>query len=835
MFGSPITLSVVVFVFALLVTGSLVAGLAAVIRQQDRQIFEGAVSQSLDAIRERLAVTSTLVRGTAGLFHASDKVSGDEFRQYVASLDLRRQYPGILGIGFTRKLDPDEVRGFEQDVRDTGRPGFRVWPHGPRAEYHSIVYLEPLDQRNAAAVGYDMATDPVRRAAMTAAHERGQLVASGKVRLKQEIDPARQAGFLMYLAVYTRPVGKRPGDLLGYVYAPLRVDDLLAGTRGRAPKLVSYELFDGPRPDPQSLLRGNPQHQDSARLRADHTMEVAGRTWLIRFSSTPALDARSLQWLVPWLALAALVASALLARLSWLQGRARQVAESAVALQHEAAQALHRERTWLEATLGSIGDAVIAVDAGERITWMNPVAERLTGRPKHEALGHPIDAVVHVTAIDDDGSQAARLGQPGRGQAMLHSQQGTSRPVDHISAAIRDHQGHASGSVIVFRDASERHRVENELRESGRRKDEFLAMLAHELRNPLAPIRNAATWLGMHSNGNAQVDAASAIIARQVQHMVELVDDLLDVSRVTRGLVRIESETFDLHASARAAIEQVDGLIGSAGHTLDLQLEDGPLWVHGDRARLTQVIANLLNNAAKYTPAHGCISMRMDRVQGCIRIEVQDNGVGISRELLPHVFELFTQGERWLDRSQGGLGIGLALVSSIVKLHDGTLHAKSDGPGTGSTFTVMLPAASAPAQQACPPAPVAAVKAREPLRVAIVDDNADALRTTAMLLDAQGYQVDTFADAELTLQSIGEAPAEVYILDIGLPGISGHELARRLRAHPLTAESRLLALSGYGQAADVAASSAAGIDEHLVKPVSPERLLEALQKVERRA
>ncbi len=836
------------FVFALLVIGSLVVSLSAVIREQDRLTFEIEVSRSLDAMRERIATTTSLVRGAAGLFKASEQVSADEFRRYVGSLDLRHRYSGVLGIGFTRRLDADAVPALEASMRAAGRPDFRVWPEAPREEYHSILYLEPLGRRNAAALGYDMFTEPVRRAAMIAARDGGELVASGKVTLVQEIDPYKQAGFLLYLPIYADAESDRPGSdqpapeldgsngyrpLHGFVYSPLRVDDLLAGTRGSGTKLIDYALFDGDRPEPEALLRTTARQARPTppRYVAEHEIDVAGRTWLARFSSTSALEALSLRWLVPWLALAAVVASALLARLSWSQGKARLAAEAAAEAQRQSARTVHREREWLTATLGSIGDAVIAIDAEKRVTWLNRIADRLTGWPRNEALGLLMDEVVRASPLGGEPMQATLpLGEPGRGEAMLRARDGAERPVDHNSAPIRDPSGAVSGAVIVLRDASERHRVETELRANDRRKDEFLAMLAHELRNPLAPISAAATLLDVPSIEAGQGREVSAILARQVRHMTELVDDLLEVSRVTRGLVTLDAEVFDLRESIHDAIEQVRASLGSYRHVLDMRIDPAPLWVRGDRTRLTQVVANLVSNAAKYTPAGGHITVLAGPVEDGIRISVHDTGVGIGPELLPHVFELFTQGERLLDRSQGGLGIGLALVHTIVGLHGGTVRADSPGPGKGSVFTVELPPAD-PMQEPPETRRVPAGDAPGPLRIVIVDDNADALRTIALLLELQGHRVRTFGDAELALLAADEDPADVYILDIGLPGMSGLELARRLRLHPRAAGAMLLALSGYGQSADVEASRVAGIEEHLVKPVDPERLLTALRRI----
>jgi PAS domain S-box-containing protein len=371
------------------------------------------------------------------------------------------------------------------------------------------------------------------------------------------------------------------------------------------------------------------------------------------------------------------------------------------------------------------------------------------------------------------------------------------------------------------------------LRLADRRKDEFLAMLAHELRNPLAPIRTAADIIAMPRTTLDGARQAGAVIARQVGHMTELVDDLLDVSRVTRGQVALERRVFDLRDAVRGAVEQVRPLAEARSLSLAVRVGATPLWVDGDRTRLTQVVGNLLNNAAKYTPPGGSIAVdvRVSGAQACVA--VRDDGLGIEPDLLPHVFELFTQGARTLDRAQGGLGIGLALVHGLVALHGGSVHASSDGAGLGSRFVVELPLVDAGES-----APHDEAQARrdaapgDPLRVVVVDDNRDAASTLALLLQGVGHRVDTFDSAEALLDA---APADVdaYVLDIGLPVMNGLELARVLRAS-CAKPTLLVAVSGYGRDGDLDASREAGFDVHLVKPVEAARLLAALADAEAR-
>lgn len=383
----------------------------------------------------------------------------------------------------------------------------------------------------------------------------------------------------------------------------------------------------------------------------------------------------------------------------------------------------------------------------------------------------------------------------------------------------------------IMIDQTSRVEAEHELTEASRRKDEFLAMLAHELRNPLAPISTAAQLLQMSVQGNPQATRAGEIIVRQVRHMTELVDDLLDVSRVTRGLVQLDTEVIDLKTVLAAAVEQARPLIELRAHILQTRVAASSAWVVGDRTRLIQVLSNLLNNAAKYTQHHGQISVAVDVAGDSAVITVSDNGSGIDPGLLPHIFDLFSQAERTPDRSQGGLGLGLALVKSIVTLHGGTVTAGSPGRGKGTTVEVSLPlsvqapAALATAEIAMPSA------TQRPLRVVIVDDNEDAADLLAALMGACGHQAAVYFDAETALSSQFDDPIDVFILDIGLPRIDGHELARRLRADARHGGAILIALTGYGQAHDEVLSKAAGFDFHLVKPVDFTRLTGILQSI----
>lgn len=397
---------------------------------------------------------------------------------------------------------------------------------------------------------------------------------------------------------------------------------------------------------------------------------------------------------------------------------------------------------------------------------------------------------------------------------------------------VRAYPALNSGIAFFFRDISKRKLAQEMLQDADRRKDEFLAMLAHELRNPLAPIGAAAELLQMVTLDEDRVRNTSQIISRQVNHITSLVDDLLDVSRLTRGLVELDNASLDIRHIVADAVEQVTPLIQSRRHCFTLHLPPDTTMVMGDKKRLVQVLANILNNAAKYSQQGGNIVLRVEVHAAHVVIEVEDNGIGMQPELAERVFDLFTQAERTPDRSSGGLGLGLALVKSLVELHHGRVTCKSAGLGKGSKFTVCLPRlVQKPNQTEQQNTDSATQQIAHSLRIMVVDDNVDAASMLAMLLEALGHQVIVEHASRKALERAKVEAPQVCLLDIGLPEIDGNELAQRLRAEPETAHSLLIAITGYGQEQDRKQTLAAGFDHHLVKPVDTKKLAALLAEV----
>ncbi len=554
---------------------------------KDTLRFQTRAEVARNNISSHLDMYVAMLRATAGLFAASEHIAYDEFKSYITRLELYEFYPGIQGIGLSLRIPPDKLDQFIQRQRREGQNSFNVWPMYQREEYHVITYLEPLGERNKAAIGYDMFTEPTRRAAMARARDTGMPAASGRVTLVQEIDVNVQAGFLIYVPVYKtgsvpETVEERNERLLGFVYSPFRAEDLLnsifSGTPGFA---MDIKVYDGSEPDTDRLLYTSFSEDSYSpddfkpRFKSVRPLQVAGRTWTVIFTNQPEFEHSSSGGLAPVIFASGLFFSFLISAMTWLEARARK-------------------------------------DSEMRAEWLH------------------------------------------RSQEELSESQG-------------------------------------KLLENDRRKDEFLAVLAHELRNPLAPIYNAIQIIKRSSNDPDAKKELTPLMESQVCHLIRLVDDLMDVSRITRGKIELRTRPQDIREIVNTSIDTVRSLIDERGQTLSVDLPDYEVPVLADTTRLSQVFANLLHNASKYTQANGEINLSVSIIGENVEINVQDNGIGIPEEKLDYIFEMFSQASENIRSAYGGLGIGLTLVKSFVNLHGGSIKVSSAGLGKGSTFTVLLP------------------------------------------------------------------------------------------------------------------------------------------------
>jgi PAS domain S-box-containing protein len=494
-----------------------------------------------------------------------------------------------------------------------------------------------------------------------------------------------------------------------------------------------------------------------------------------------------------------------------------------------------RRRRLYETFLENSPDLAYVFDLNHRFTYANRVLLNMWNRTWGEAIGktclelgyEPWHAEMHDREIE----QVIATKQFVRGEVPFDGANGR-RTYDYIFVPVLGPDGEVEAIAGTTRDVTERKQAEDTLQDANRRKDEFLAMLAHELRNPLAPISAAAEVLETFALDEKLTRRTSRIISRQVKHMTALVDDLLDVSRVTRGLVTINKNPLDLKSVVYNAVEQVRPFIEAQRHHLLFDLAAETAYVLGDQKRLVQIVTNLLNNAAKYTPEGGEIHVRLKVNGDTLELSIEDNGIGIPASLQPHVFDLFTQADRTSDRTQGGLGIGLALVKNLTELHGGKIGCFSGGKDKGSQFTVFLPrhfVAQNPAMHPRERLPEA-VRSSKPLRILVVDDNADAAQMLALYLGGLGHHVFIESSPKRALACAKLEKPDVCILDIGLPEMDGNELAHRLRMEQETAQALLIAITGYGQEQDRHKAFAAGFDRHLVKPVDAGMLGKLLEQ-----
>jgi PAS domain S-box-containing protein len=484
-------------------------------------------------------------------------------------------------------------------------------------------------------------------------------------------------------------------------------------------------------------------------------------------------------------------------------------------------------------------DALITTDPRGIISDVNKQMEELTGCTRDELIGAPFKDYFTNPEFAEAGIKLVLAeGKVTDYELTARARDGTQTIVSYNATTFYDRDRKLQGVFAAARDVTERSRLEKqmqlqaaELSDLHRRKDEFLAMLSHELRSPLAPISNAVQMLGMQRNNeNSLQKEARGIIERQTDQLQHLVDDLLEVSRITTGMVQLRMVSVAVGDIIRSAVETVSPLIRQRGHKMNVTIPTERIWLHADAARLEQVLVNLLTNAAKYTDPNGTIWLSAEQSGAECILRVKDTGVGITPELLPCIFDLFTQAERSLDRSQGGLGIGLALVQQLTELHGGKVEVFST-LRQGSEFVVRLPVESPKSMETVQVAVVVPKKQIIPLRILMVDDNVDTVLSFSMLLKETGNEVRTAHDGPTAVKIALEYIPDVVLLDIGLPGLNGYEVAKQIRNQPSLKIVVLVALTGYGQESDRQASMEAGFNHHLIKPAKLEQVRKILASV----
>jgi PAS domain S-box-containing protein len=501
-----------------------------------------------------------------------------------------------------------------------------------------------------------------------------------------------------------------------------------------------------------------------------------------------------------------------------------------------AEEALQRSESRFRAMAETVPDILFTTDPDGTMNYINPRFYDLTGREPGSADGHgwmdsihPADAGMVRTRWE----QMVEIGHGFRGEFRLRMADGSYRWFITRARPVRDEDGRISRWFGSSTDVHEQKRAEELLRDTDRRKDEFLAVLAHELRNPLVPIRNAVHVLRLVGADKHRLEKARDMIERQVMHMTRLIDDLLDLSRISRGKILLRKESLDLAAVVRSVASDYAPLLHDKGLLLDLVLPDRPVYSLADPTRIAQALGNLLHNAMKFSEPEGCVRIRLETSSDPPRctIRVADQGIGIRPEMMPRLFEAFSQDQAGLDREHGGLGLGLALVKGLVRLHGGEVGASSDGPGRGSEFWFELPRGTepAPSREA---APSAATLAGNPRRILLIEDNPHVSEGMRFLLESLGHWVSVAKDGQAGLEAARKTQPEVILCDVGLPGsLDGYAVAGQIRRDGAYGSPYLVALTGYGREEDKLRALESGFDLHLTKPIDPSALERVLRRL----
>ena len=1016
---------------------------------QDQTRFKNSVHQVDERIRSRIQTSIALLRAGTGLFAASDDVNPTEFQNFVQQIQLQKNYPGIQGMGFSEKFSAQEKDALIATVKKAGHPDFKLWPEHEGDEHHAIIYLEPQDRRNEAALGYDMFQNPVRRAAMEAARDSGEPAASGKVVLVQEIDPEQQSGFLIYAPVYRNnaPIDtleQRRTALLGFVYSPFRADDFLGPVFHDED--ISFKVYDGSEVKPDALLfTSSPSAVSDASphftTEVDHP--VAGRSWIVTYETTHSFDLSSSRTFLPYTFTAGVLISWLFFAVTRAEVRARTAAETfAAELQtseftvrqtlserEQAEQALIASEEKYRELVENANDIVYMLDLDGKILSINNAAEIITGYSQEELLGHNIREIltpesttaaqqmlerkltgterdnyeldvicwdgntlplevssklihigtdIAVQGIARDISSRRRAEEALRKAdqralseyerlleriANLSQVLGTARELNSIFRGLRDFtkasvpcdgffvslydriadvrtacygwgdneevdvselppmsvtprggpnsQAILTGKVVITDDymrateghpsvivgpdnglrpkssiaipmavmgriigtievqsyqlASYRHEhatamtmaanltavaIQNvrllkreksareAAEESNRLKDEFLATVSHEVRTPLTAILGWARLLESGGLGEQASRQAIETIWRNAKSQAQIIDDILDVSRIITGHLSLDLHPLEVVPVIEAAIAVIRPTAEAKNITIATQLDQRPLVVSGDANRLQQVVWNLLSNAVKFTDAGGRVVLSVRQVDSGVEIRVTDTGQGIKRDFLQFVFDRFRQADSTTTRQHGGLGLGLAIARHLVEIHGGSIKAESDGEGKGASFSVRLPLVDSTVKVTDEEARNGeglTVETLEGLQVLVVDDDADTLRLLTMALTRQHAKVTSVASAGEALKAVKANKPDVLISDIAMPDEDGYGLIRKIRALDNELQSiPAVAITAYAKEEDRNRALSSGFQAYLAKPVELKELVSVVAKAARR-
>lgn len=1013
---------------------------------QDQSRFNNSVQELEGRIKARIQTSIALLRAGTGLFAASDSVDPVEFERFVQQIELEKNYPGIQGIGYSLRIRPEDKQNVIAEMRRNGSRNFTIWPDSPRNEYNAIIYLQPTDNRNDVAIGYDMSTEPVRKQAMDAARDTGAPIASGRVTLVQEPETRKQSGFLIYAPVYRHgadvsTVKSRQEAFQGFVYSPLRTDDFVEPIFDDKKFDVSFKIYDG-EIKPENLLRDSSDGATKPVFSKITSLPFAGRTWIFVYSTKPSFGLASSRQFLPYMFAAGVLLSLLFFGVTNSQVHARERAEQAAAelAQSEATirktlserelaeDALRESEERYRELVENANDLVYMLDFDGRITSMNKAAEMILGYSADELLGMKIKELLASDSINvgelmltsghqrtnyevDVVTKAGRLltletsnklitrgpqpvGIQGIArdistrrrteEALREADQralsdyerllerisglaqalGTARelnvifrglrqftklsvpcdgffvslydPIEDVrtacyawgddkeleisdlppmpvtssgpnSRAIRTGQiiitndymtatrgtntvivgpdnglrpqssiavpmavmGHIIGTIEVQSYEPDAYKREHETamsmaanltavaienvrllrressareaaEESNRLKDEFLATVSHELRTPLTAILGWSRLLDSDSLDEGTSRQAIETIWRNAKAQSQIIDDILDVSRIITGNLYLDLNPVELGPIVENAINVVRPTADAKGIRIETELDHAPTVVSGDSNRLQQVIWNLLSNAVKFTTSGGRVSLKMYQTESAVEIRVSDTGQGISREFLPYVFDRFRQADSSTTRQHGGLGLGLAIARHLIEIHGGSIRAESDGKAQGSSFTIKLPLLDAQVKTTddldAEAIELGKQQSLSGLYVLVVDDDEDTRELMTTALTSRKADVTAVCTAGEAIEVIKYRRPDVLVSDIAMPDEDGYGLIAKVRSLETDGQASIpaVAITAYAKEEDRKRALESGFQIYLAKPVELSELISVVARAAKR-
>jgi signal transduction histidine kinase/CHASE1-domain containing sensor protein/CheY-like chemotaxis protein len=904
--------------------------------EQDQIRFERSVHEIEDEVRLRIATSITLLRAGTGLFAASNTVDSREFERFIQQIELHKNYPGVQGIGYAFKFPANEKAKVIAGMKREGVPGFKITPDdAPRKEYTSILYLQPVTDRNQRAIGFDMFTEEVRRRAMETARDTGNPTASGRVTLVQESDlQDKQAGFLIYAPVYRKNVplfteSERRAALIGFVYSPYRIDDFLAPVTTEKNYDVSFKVYDSAEIKRANLLSGITNEEPTKPLFvAVNTQDVAGRTWTLAYATKPSFEKGSSRSLLKYTLILGALLSLLFFAVTRSEIRARARAERSAEEVRESEATIRKtlgEREQAEEALLKTSEALRDADQRalleykrllERIKalaqalgtareltaifralreftnvsvpcngffvslydqvrdvrtacygWADgqeldvselpPMAVTATG-PNSRAVrtgqvvitneymratsANPGIVVGPENGLRPESSMAVPMAVMGRiiGTIEVQSYESNVYHAEHVTAMSM-----AANLTAVAIENVRLLKLERTAREaaeeSNRLKDEFLATVSHELRTPLTAILGWSRLLEGGTLDDSVTHQAVQTIGRNAKAQAQIVDDILDVSRIITGNLYLDLQPLDLTPIVENAINVVRPTADAKGIKIETYFDSTPSKISGDATRLQQVIWNLLSNAVKFTDNGGRVWVKVLRVGPAVEIRVSDTGQGIEKEFLPYVFDRFRQADSTTTRHHGGLGLGLAIARHLVEIHGGLIRAESQGTGRGATFTIKLPLADAALDsnelgEASQFNPARTLQLLSGVNVLIVDDDSDTLKLMTTALTKRQANVTAVTSAGEAIQAITRKRPDVLVSDIAMPDEDGYGLIERVRLLENGESQNIpaVAITAYAKEEDRLRALSSGFQIYLAKPVELTELISVVARAARR-